>query len=80
MCLQAVLAGAAPAAAAQKKDTATSGLNEALLTPAQADLLQGLKGPVVKITAHYHVNFGDCLKGIIMLILSQHLSQPACCV
>eukprot|EP00775_Hariotina_reticulata_P004981 gene4981-5223_t len=58
--VQAVLAGAEPAAAA----TATSSLNEALLTPAQADLLQGLKGPVVKITAHYHVNFGDCLKVI----------------
>lgn len=34
------------------------------LTPAQLQLLQQHKGPLVKIATHYHVNFGDCLKVI----------------
>lgn len=32
------------------------------LAPEQLQLLQGMGAPLVKITAHYHVNFGDCLK------------------
>lgn len=36
----------------------------AVLQPSQVELLKSFKGPLVKITAHYHVNFGDSLKVI----------------
>lgn len=58
-------ATATEAAAAPATTTADDrSSNPALLQSSRAELLRGLTGPIVKITAHYHVDFGDCLKVI----------------
>ncbi|KAF8062687.1 Papln [Scenedesmus sp. PABB004] len=62
LAVKAFQAAEAPAAAAAPTAAAPAKPAPPVLTPRQSALLAGLGGPLLKITAHYHVEFGDYLK------------------